>query len=179
MRYSALIILATVVLGFAACKSKKAAVDETATETSTETVTETTPQPKLNPNDSLFASIERTPCFGRCPIYKLEVYDGGYVEYMGKRFVDNVGKFHAQVGQDKLEALRAKAKEIGYFDLEGEYPSQIADFPSTITTIKIDGKRKRILNKQNAPMKLYEYQNYMDTLFLDVKWIPFPEVEDK
>lgn len=183
MKYSALIILAVAALGIGACKSKKNAVEKatTAIETTenTETDTHTQQEQKGDSNDSLFASIERTPCFGTCPIYIMEIYDSGYVEYIGKRFVDNVGKFHAKVEHNKLQAIRDKAIEIGYFDLKDEYPSQIADFPSTITTVKLHGKRKRVFNKQNAPQKLYDFQSYMDTLFADVKWIPFPEVEDK
>lgn len=165
-----------VAISFGACKSKKGAVEQATTAIeiteNQETAEQAVPQKESDPNDSLFASIERTPCFGTCPIYTMEIYDSGYTEYRGRRFVDNVGRFYAKVDQGKLQAIRDKAIEIGYFDMQDEYPSEIADFPSTITTVKIDGKRKRIFNKQNAPRKLNEFQSYIDTLFSDVKWIP-------
>ncbi len=183
MRYFVLALIAAT-LSFGACKSKKETVKDTAsTEQSSEEITEAPvempPASYGDPNDSLFASIERTPCFGTCPIYKMEIYDSGYTEYYGKRFVDNVGRYYAIVDKDKLQAIKDRAIEIGYFDFKDEYPSQIADFPSTITTVKIDGKRKRIFNKQHAPMELNKFQSYIDTLYKDVKWIALPEVEEK
>jgi len=89
--------------------------------------------------------------------------------------VDNIGKFHAKVGQDKLETIKKAAIDIGYFDLSDEYPSQISDFPSTITSVKINGKRKHILDRQGAPQKLKEFESLIDSLYKDVRWIPFPD----
>ena len=41
----------------------------------------------------LLASIERTPCFGKCPTYKISIYQSGYVIYEGKQHVKNIGLF--------------------------------------------------------------------------------------
>ena len=40
---------------------------------------------------SLVITLERTACFGTCPIYKLTVYGDGRVEYEGERFVTVTG----------------------------------------------------------------------------------------
>lgn len=187
MRFQYLIYF-SIALSVFACKSKKETAATPSVNTETKEVAEVVEVTQVEEekkgvqvetNDSLFFSIERTPCFGRCPIYKMEVYDSGYTTYEGKRFVDNVGKFYAKVEQEKLELIKQRAIEIGYFDLKSKYPSQIADFPSVTTSIKIDGRRKEVYNKQNAPMKLNEFQSFADSVFADVKWIPLEKAEDK
>lgn len=127
--------------------------------------------------DSLFFSMERTACFGRCPIYKLDIYQSGYATYHGKNFVDNIGYFQAHLAKDKLQAIKDMALEIEYFKLNDQYPSQIADFPSTTTILNIDGRQKKVYNKQNAPMRLNQFQANVDTLLMDVKWIALPTGE--
>ena len=39
-----------------------------------------------------FVSLERTPCFGRCPSYKVALYGDGRVEWVGKANVGTVGE---------------------------------------------------------------------------------------
>lgn len=171
-------------LSVIACKSKKETTTSTTAEPSASSYDMATEEVEekgmpVEMNDSLFFSIERTPCFGRCPIYKMQVYDSGYSTYEGERFVDNVGSFYAKVSMEKLELIKQRAIEIGYFDLQDKYPSQIADFPSVTTSVKIDGRRKEVYNKQNAPKRLNEFQSFADSVFADVKWIALPGKEDK
>ncbi|RKX65008.1 MAG: hypothetical protein DRP41_03740 [Thermodesulfobacteriota bacterium] len=39
-----------------------------------------------------YITLERTPCFGCCPVYKIKVYSSGLVEWEGIDFVDKGGK---------------------------------------------------------------------------------------
>ncbi len=125
--------------------------------------------------DEIFASIERTACFGKCPIYVLSVYKNGYVTYNGKQFVDHEGLFYTNVEQAVLDSIAAHAMAINYFGLQDEYDSPITDVPSTITTLSIDGKTKRIKNRRGGPKSLYDYEKYLDGLFNNTTWTPLEE----
>jgi hypothetical protein len=122
-------------------------------------------------SDSVFARIQRTACFGRCPIYTLTVYESGYTEYHGEKWVDKEGKFTTTISREKMQALRERANEIGYFSLNNEYDSPyVTDLPSTITTLRHEEDFKTIVNRYQGPEKLREFEEFFDELFAEVEW---------
>ena len=120
--------------------------------------------------DSLFASIERTPCYGTCPTYSINIYKSGYVVYKGIRFVDRMGTYSTRISERKIQAIINKANEIGYFELDDVYDSPVTDLPSTITYLSVNGQEKRIKDRVRGPEKLREYEKYFDSIFEDLEW---------
>jgi len=159
---SAFLFLLSALLLFG-CKSKEQATAATTSEPSPnkETVAE---------GPQVLASIERTSCFGKCPIYKAIFFDNGEVRYVGKNFVENVGTYTTLISMDDLESINEFAAEIGYFDMEDAYPTPIADFPKCITSFRTDGKEKSILNGENAPRDLIGFERHLDGLLKDRDW---------
>tara|TARA_B100001109_G_scaffold243896_1_gene230118 strand:+ start:2781 stop:3332 length:552 start_codon:yes stop_codon:yes gene_type:complete len=126
-------------------------------------------QSKLS--DSLFARIQRTACFGRCPIYTLSVYESGYVEYRGEKWVEREGLFYAFVDQKKLNELLQAAKDAQYFEMEHAYDNKnVTDLPSTITTVKGETGFHIVVNRINAPEELNNFANRFDEIFKDLEW---------
>ena len=126
--------------------------------------------------DSLFARIERTPCYGRCQTYRINIYKSGYVIYEGIRFVNKLGTYSTRINDRKIQSIINKANEIGYFDLEDVYDSPVTDLPSTYTYLSVDGKKKTIKNRVRGPEKLREFEKYIDSVFEDMEW---KKIEDK
>ena len=122
--------------------------------------------------DSLFASIERTPCFGQCPIYTIKVYNSGYATYEGKKFTPREGLFEGRVDESIRQKIAEKALAIGYYELKEEYDGPVTDLPSVITRLNLDGKKKQVKARFQAPDELRGYEKYMDELLSSVKWNP-------
>jgi len=121
--------------------------------------------------ENAIARLQRTPCFGRCPIYTLTVYEDGTVIYYAEKFVEKEGKFQAKVGEEKIRKLIKKAETIGYFEMKAKYDSDgVTDVPSTITTLRRDDELKQIVNRFQGPEPLSEFENYFDDLFLNLEW---------
>ena len=118
------------------------------------------------------ARIQRTPCFGRCPIYTLTVYEDGRAEYFGKNFAPREGKWTAAVSLELMEQLKVFANEIGYFELENVYDKEaVTDVPSTITSLRTEAGLKTVVNRFDAPEELYRFEQYFDELFMNVEWV--------
>lgn len=181
-------------LGSSACKSKEAstaAETETAVEAATpprSATVETPPEPPTPPSpepqpveettakeEALLARLSRGSCYGRCPVYEIELYDTGLALYKGKRFVEKIGEYQAMVGKERIDLLRQKAQEVGYFDFAGKYPREgqgIVDLPTCQTYLKDrDGSEHEIFNRNNAPADLIEYEQYFDSLFAQTVWL--------
>jgi len=123
-----------------------------------------------NSTESLFVSMKKTPCYGRCPIYEVKIYQSGKVIYDGKRFVEREGVYSGKLSKEQMEKIAAKAREIGYFDLEDEYNSPVTDFPSTYTTVNLDGKSKTIKNRVGGPLPLKAYEKLIEEILDKIIW---------
>jgi hypothetical protein len=125
-------------------------------------------------SDSLFFSLERTPCFGKCPAYTVSIYRSGFATYEGRTFAPRQGRHTGRVDRATMETLLARAEAIGYFDLQDSYDGAVTDLPSTITRIVSGDRDKRILARYKTPPALKAFALEADTLLKDVVWTPEP-----
>jgi hypothetical protein len=169
-------------LFFAACGPKKSAVVETPPTPPVVLAppVDTVPRPpvpvkSLRPEKDLFVEIARGGCRGRCPIYKLQIFRDGRVLYHALEFLPQKGWFSGKIDGEKLEAIRERARAIGYLGLSNQYPETgpvIADFPICVTFIRLDGQEKEVRNRHHAPTELTEFEQFLDDMFLDFEWTP-------
>ena len=170
-----------VILMAAGCKNTKettttgseTTTQETTTNSETETTKESTEsetnEQKLDegmsvPPAAQLVSLKRTPCFGRCPMYRITIMDNGELVYEGKRFVEKLGTYSGLITGQDVENIIKKINEVGYFKMEDAYDVPIADFPTCVTSVNLDGKSKSIMNKQGAPPELKSFELYIDSL---------------
>ena len=125
--------------------------------------------------NDLVITLERTPCHGFCPVYKLTIDDDGTVVYEGKDFVSTKDREETAISQDKVDQLVQEFKKIDYFSLNDEYTTRIiTDAPSVITSITLDGKTKTIEHYHgdfSAPEELTELEDRIDEIVNSEQWI--------
>ena len=117
----------------------------------------------------LLASIQRTGCYGQCPMYKATFMDNGEVNYVGKRFVEKVGTYAGLISEDQLSEIKSKLVEFDYFNLDSLYPTPIADFPSCITKARSNGVSKKVIDRRNPPKNLKAFEKYLDSVLETVE----------
>jgi len=113
---------------------------------------------------TVVASIERTACYGSCPIYRATFFSDGRVRYVGKRFIPNVGTYDLVISADEVKSIGEKAVGIGYFDLKDKYDSPVIDFPSCVTTFTSDGRSKTVFDRVDGPKSLKAFEKHLDSL---------------
>jgi hypothetical protein len=59
-------------------------------------------------------SLERTACYGECPIYSVDLHGDGTAEYLGLRFMEKEGPVLGQVGEE-FERLAWLIVRLGFF----------------------------------------------------------------
>ncbi|UCC18040.1 MAG: hypothetical protein JSU58_05670 [Dehalococcoidales bacterium] len=125
--------------------------------------------------DNVIITLERTACFGFCPVYKITIHGDGTVIYEGKEFVETQGKAETTIDQEKIKQLISEFEEIDYFSLQDEYTERtITDASSAITSITIDGKTKTVEHYHgdfNAPEGLTELEDRIDEIVNSEQWI--------
>jgi hypothetical protein len=126
---------------------------------------------KMTPNDSLLLSYERTPCFGRCPVFKIKVYESGYCTYQGVNFVEYMGFFYSRINAEELNTIYQLVNEADYFSLNDTYDNEnIMDLPAKIFRVDALGMDKRIVARTNVPEALVNMATGIEALFQDTQW---------
>lgn len=125
--------------------------------------------------NDLVITLERTPCYGFCPVYTLTIRGDGTVVYEGKDFVQVKGKAVSTISQEQIEQLVAEFEKADYFSLNDSYTERtITDAPSVITSITIDGKTKSIEHYHgdfSAPEPLTHLEDRIDEIVDSSQWI--------
>lgn len=168
------------IAGLAACKHGKKAVKGDDANTKSEVVVapekaeeelvvdESKYQPLIP--DSLFFKMERTPCFGQCPVYTLNIYQSGYAELEGRRFFDYVGTFTTRFTESEMVQIKEWANAANYWQLKHVYDAPVTDLPSTTTVLIIDKASNWVYNRMDAPEGLREFETNVETLIKDKQW---------
>ena len=128
------------------------------------------------PNDikEVVITLERTACFGVCPVYTLTIYGDGRIVYEGMRNVRIEGTITTTISEDKIKQLITEFQKIDYFSLKDSYEERNAtDMPSAYTSLTINGKTKTVRHYHgdlNAPKKLTELENKIDLIVNSDEW---------
>jgi hypothetical protein len=109
----------------------------------------------------LIISLQRTACFGTCPIYKIEIFSDGSGIYTGTRFVENIGVTKFSLSETQMNLILTKAEAIGFTSMKEEYSEPISDLPTTFIQIK----DKKIRDYTGAPKTLKNLENLIDQLY--------------
>lgn len=172
-----IILILSIIFSFTlACKSKKVQSEtvksnESKTEVIEKETTAFVDQTQKNLPDSLFAQLQRTPCFGRCPIYTVSFYENGFVLYKGEKWVEREGMYSSLATEKQLNKIRDKAEAINFFELKDQYDNEhVTDLPSTITTLKGEQGFKVVANRYEGPEKLEELEKLIDELVDSLEW---------
>ena len=121
----------------------------------------------------LVASLQKTACYGTCPSFEVKYYSDGRISYHGKLHAKRMGIYEAWGDENFKTSLELLARKYNYFDFEEEYPTngrEIADLPSTITSLSIDGRKRQVTNNYESPLPLREFEKELEALFDQQNW---------
>ncbi|GAA4045397.1 hypothetical protein GCM10022409_34300 [Hymenobacter glaciei] len=111
-------------------------------------------------------TFERTPCFGTCPAYSMQVYADGRVDYDGRHAVPLMGKRSLKLPAATVAEMLRLSREAHFETFEKEYLSGATDMPSTIVAIRQpDGSLRKVKAEANIPENVKTYFTYLSTQF--------------
>ena len=139
-------------------------------------------EPAAEQETDAVITLERTVCFGFCPVYMLTIYSDGRVEFNGQQNVKITGKQISQLTPEQVKELLDLFEKANYFELEDEYTAPVTDLPSTITSLTLGGQYKSIRNYGGcldgspvpAPSALCELETRIDEVANTTQWIGTP-----
>jgi hypothetical protein len=125
-----------------------------------------------------FIEMEKTPCYGWCPVYKISVSGEGKAVYEGKRNVDKLGKFEKQLSVEETKHLFDAFEASNFTDFKSEYTDQVTDLPTTYLTFSHRGFSKKIKDYYNAPSELKKLEKLVEEVANLEGWTEVVEKRD-
>lgn len=113
---------------------------------------------------SNLVSLETGPCFGFCPVFKLDVLNNGLVRYEGVRFVEKVGKDSFKLTDPELKQLKAKIKEVNLWQYPDMIKTDVVDAPFATLTAYEEGKSKTVRGSIDRPAPLLALEGLLKDL---------------
>jgi hypothetical protein len=125
-------------------------------------------------------TLERTPCFGTCPVYTVAISRTGAVRFAGKHHVVRTGQATGTIPAARVDSLLAELDEAGYFAFADDYVMSspacgmyATDSPTVITSVTRDGTTKTIRHDRGcsaAPPELSQLEQRIDAVAETGKW---------
>lgn len=115
--------------------------------------------------------LEKGGCFGRCPIYKVEIYDNGYVKFYGEKYIDKLGIYEKQLDKPSFNELLQKFNQAKFFEYDDNYESLVPD----AALIKLSFKDKKnpmktITGKSERPKVIKDLQLDIEKIVAAFDW---------
>jgi len=125
-------------------------------------------------------TLERTACFGSCPVYTISVSPSGQVSFEGKAHVRQRGPATGQISKQQVDALLVELQRAGYFEFASRYAMSepacgryATDLPSAISSATLGGRTKRIEHDHGcggAPGALAVLEKRIDEVLGSERW---------
>jgi hypothetical protein len=128
-------------------------------------------------------TLERTACYGRCPIYTVTLFADGEVQWHGTRFVEVRGDESRSITPEAFAKLWRDLTAHDYADLPTEYPnfgsgyctSYATDQPSAIVAVSGDGAERRVVDYhgcRNAALQEFRpFEDRIDRVAGSKRWV--------
>jgi hypothetical protein len=114
-------------------------------------------------------TLERTHCYGPCPVYKVTVLGTGEVEYFGEAYVNKAGTRRWRISRRRLQRLAEAFERANYLHLEDAYTSYgVTDAPGCLTSVEYDDGSSKSIDHYHgdptAPDALTELEDEIDRI---------------
>jgi hypothetical protein len=131
--------------------------------------------PEIQDWNSVRITLTRSPCYGMCPAYTIEIHGDGSVLYEGESNVGVKGPQRGLISKETVRELVGVFRKADYFSLADGYISFITDNPTYTTAISFDDKAKWVVNYIGSdvgmPRIVYELEMAIDRLSGASKWV--------
>ena len=139
-----------------------------------------TPAPEATSSSGTMVTLERGPCFGTCPVYRVSLGGDGRIGFTGTRFVTPVGSDTSRVAAEQVGRLVDSLDTAGFFALADEYVLNspacgryATDAPTVTITVRSGERGKTVRHDHgcaDAPETLTGMERLIDSVAGTSRW---------
>lgn len=138
---------------------------------------------------TLVVALERGPCFGFCPVYSVELFENGRVNFTGTRNVGVVGPASDTISAAAVDSLRRLVSESGFATFDTAYVMDspgcgqyVTDLPVLVLRAPVNSVVKTVrheLGCRGGPPAIESLAARIDSVTGTAAWIKGGQGEGK
>tara|TARA_Y100000589_G_C27075999_1_gene597490 strand:+ start:539 stop:1015 length:477 start_codon:yes stop_codon:yes gene_type:complete len=130
----------------------------------------------LPKNSNSILKIEKSRCYGECPVYIAILKEKKRIEFYPKENTEIKKASFSKIKNSEFKTLLKLIESISIDSLKNEYDNKLLmDIPSTYLTF-FDGKKvKKVKVRARAPEKLRLLIKTFEEVIKTCQWKPLPE----
>jgi hypothetical protein len=118
-------------------------------------------------------SLERTPCNGSCPVYRVILYRSGRAEFEAKDFLPRIGKFTGTVDLLTYAHLCYVLDNGRFKDFKDDYRANWTEDSACIVTVSTGHAVKQVSDHGAVgPIELWAMEQLVDGVRESIPWQP-------
>ncbi|MEM9300124.1 MAG: DUF6438 domain-containing protein [Bacteroidota bacterium] len=121
-------------------------------------------------SDDLVFEIEKTSCYGTCPVYTMTIYKDRTVILNAQQNLEWEGVYMSELSDGRYNELINMFVKERFFEFQDRYTSNITDLPTTYVTFRHQGKSKKIMDYHQAPEALKTLEEELHGLIAELTW---------
>lgn len=167
-------VIGLALLGTGACKKKAPKPTDT-------TSPDQPHEPDLVAGAAPLATLERTGCYGECPVYRLTVSNDGSVVYVGTRWVKALGKKQYKITDAQLAELQAAFEHANFAQLRDYDRVENTDDDWALVSFYRGGTAKRVRHyhgDNSAPLALSVLEDEFDRIVNSGRYVGVPSTSN-
>jgi hypothetical protein len=128
-----------------------------------------------------YVTLERGPCFGTCPVYRVTVARSGAVTFDGRRFVADSGTSRDSIPAADADRLFRQLADAGWTGFARRYAMGepgcgrfATDLPTVVIELSLAGVQRRVEHDhgcQDAPEVLNRLEQGIDSVAGVTRWV--------
>jgi hypothetical protein len=122
-------------------------------------------------HESSIIILERTACYGTCPVYKIQLESNGRAYLTNTRFVEPLGIFQGVASEPKIESIFKTFQTVSWEQYQDKYDENVSDLPTAILTWYHSGYKKVIELRSNYPSEFDVLLKMIDELKAEIEWV--------
>lgn len=131
--------------------------------------------PEIKDWKSLKISLERGPCLGACPIYRVDIVGDGKLVFRASNWNGGTEEIHKTVTPREVWALYNSFREADFYWLYKGYYWAVLDLPQTSLEISFDGQSRKVIDyfgrRAGMPEDVTKLEAKIDALAGTVAWL--------
>jgi hypothetical protein len=120
--------------------------------------------------DSSKITLERSPCYGTCPVYKIELNGSGAATLENTRHVDPIGSFTGTLDSASVNSLFSYFANTKWDNYSNHYDANVSDLPTTTLSWYHCGFKKEISIRTKHPEELDVLIRKIDQVRESIVW---------
>ena len=134
-------------------------------------------EPDVVPGATAVATLERTGCYGECPVYRLTVNSDGSVVYVGTRWVKALGKKEYKITDAQLADLKSAFERANFMQLHDYDRVENTDDDWALVALYRGATPKRVRHyhgDNTAPLALSVLEDEFDRIVGSGRYVGMP-----